>query len=234
MCGRYLSLSSPEALAERFKVDEVRLEPSEPRYNVAPSTRVPAVIEREGVRRLGPLRWGFVPRWAKQLKGSPRPINARVETVADSRMFRTAFERHRCILPADGFYEWLDRGKGRAKQPFHIADPDGGPLALAGIWSIWRDPQDPDAEPLATAAILTTAARGEMERIHDRMPLILPESLWADWLAVEDEDPPHLAETIAAIGPPALVATSISDRVNSVRNDGPELLVPGSVDDEDG
>jgi putative SOS response-associated peptidase YedK len=230
MCGRYLSLSSPDDLAERFQVDTVRLDPSKPRYNVAPSTSVPAVIEHEGERRLGSLRWGFVPRWAKQLKGSPKPINARVETVASNRMFGPAFKRHRCILPADGFYEWLDRGKGRSKQPFHIADPDGEPLAFAGIWSVWRDPEDEDAEPLATAAILTTEARGEMARIHDRMPLILPDTLWTDWLSSGEEEAPHLLETITALGPPRLIATEITDRVNNVRNEGPELLEPGTVD----
>jgi putative SOS response-associated peptidase YedK len=231
MCGRYLSLSSPEALAERFHVETIRLEPSKPRYNVAPSTSVPAIIEHEDERRLGTLRWGFVPRWAKRLRGTPQPINARVETVATNRMFSSAFRRHRCILPADGFYEWLDRGKGRSKQPFHIADPDGEPLAFAGIFSTWRDPEDEEAEPLATAAILTTEARGEMERIHERMPLILPETLWADWLACDEDGAPHLLEAITALGPPALVATEISDRVNSVRNDGPELIEPGTVDD---
>ena len=230
MCGRYLSLSSPDALAERFAVATVKLEAAQPRYNVAPSTQVPAVIEHDGDRRLGPIRWGFVPRWAKQLKGSPQPINARVETVASNRMFATAFKRHRCLLPADGFYEWLDRGEGRRKQPFHIADPDGEPLAFAGIWSVWRDPAAGDAEPLSTAAIITTAAAGEMERIHHRMPLILPASLWDDWLAADEDDAPHLLETIQALGAPRLTATPISDRVNNVRNDGPELLEPTELD----
>ena len=231
MCGRYLALSSPDALAERFAVDEVKLDPGPPRYNVAPSTPVPAIIEREGIRRLGSLRWGFVPHWAKQLKGSPQPINARVESVATNRMFAKAFARQRCLLPADGFYEWMDRGEDRRKQPFHIADPDGRPLAFAGIWSIWRDPEaDEDDGPLSSAAIITTDARGEMERIHHRMPVILPESLWSDWLTADADDAPYLAETVAALGPPSLVATEIRDRVNNVRNDGPELLEPGEVD----
>ncbi len=230
MCGRYLSLSSPADLAERFEVATVKLDGSAPRYNVAPSTQVPAVLEHDGDRRLGPIRWGFVPRWAKQLKGSPQPINARVETVATNRMFSTAFKRQRCILPADGFYEWLDRGEGRKKQPFHIADPDGEPLAFAGIWSVWRDPSEQDADPLSTAAIITTAADGEMERIHHRMPVILPAGLWADWLGADEDDAPHLLAAIQALGAPRLVATEISDRVNNVRNDGPELLEPGSVD----
>ena len=229
MCGRYLSLSSPDELAEHFGVDTVRLEPREPRYNVAPSTLVPAIIEHNAERRLGELHWGFMPWWAKQLRGSPKPINARVESVATNRMFAPAFERQRCILPADGFYEWLDRGEGRAKQPFHIADPDGQPLAFAGIWSIWQDPNDPEAPARSTAAIITTAAAGHMERIHHRMPVILPPTLWSTWLGPTD-DAPHLAETIQALGAPRLVATEISDRVNNVRNEGPELIEAGTVD----
>jgi putative SOS response-associated peptidase YedK len=232
MCGRYLAVSSPEALAERFAVDEVKLDEREPRYNVAPSTQVPAIIERDGSRRLGSLRWGFVPLWAKQLKGSPQPINARVESVATNRMFSRAFSRQRCLLPADGFYEWMDRGEGRRKQPFHIADPDGHPLAFAGIWSVWRDPDaDASADPLSSAAIITTAATGEMERIHHRMPVMLPASLWSDWLTADENDAPHLLETVQALGAPRLTATKISDRVNNVRNDGPDLLNPGTVDD---
>jgi len=230
MCGRYLALSSPDALAEHFAVDEIKLDAGGPRYNVAPSTSVPAVIERDANRRLGALRWGFVPHWAKQLKGSPQPINARVESVATNKMFARAFARQRCLLPADGFYEWMDRGGDRRKQPFHIADPDGQPLAFAGIWSVWRDPEaSEDADPLSSAAIITTDARGEMERIHHRMPVMLPAALWSDWLTADADDARHLLGTIQALDPPDLVATPISDRVNNVRNDGPELLEPADV-----
>lgn len=230
MCGRYLAVSSPEALAEHFAVTENVLESPGPRYNVAPSTQVPAVIEHEAGRRLGALRWGFIPHWAREL-GSRHPINARAETVATSKLFARAFARHRCLLPADGFYEWLDRGKGHPKQPYHLAAPDGAPLALAGIWSVWRPPEGSDGEKISSCAIITTEARGAMEQIHHRMPVILPESLWKDWLSGASDDAPHLADTIAALGPPRLTATPITDRVNSVRNDGPELLTPGSVDD---
>jgi putative SOS response-associated peptidase YedK len=231
MCGRYLSLSDPDQLAERFEVDEIRTEPLGERYNVAPSTPVYAVLDDTRTRRLGTLRWGFVPRWAKQLKGTPQPINARIETVATSRMFAPSFAKRRCLLPADGFYEWQDRGEGLRKQPFHLADPSGGPLAFAGIWSSWRDPQTQDADPLFSAAILTTDARGEMERIHHRMPVILPPTLWRDWLTAEPDEAPHLLEAVSALGPPRLRATPITDRVNSVRNDGPELLEAGTVSD---
>jgi putative SOS response-associated peptidase YedK len=229
MCGRFLSLTDPEQLAERFAVDEVRTEPLGERYNVAPSLDIYAVIERDGRRRLGTLRWGFVPHWVRQLKGARQPINARVESVATSKMFGDAFRRRRCLLPADGFYEWQDRGEGRAKQPYLLADPDGAPLALAGIWSSWRDPGQQDPDPLYSAAIVTTAAKGAMEELHPRMPLMLPESLWAEWLTADEEEAPHLLEVVTALGAPRLTATPISDRVNNVRNDGPELLEPTTV-----
>jgi putative SOS response-associated peptidase YedK len=230
MCGRYLSLSTREALAEHFSIDEVRTPPLEPRHNVAPTTDVYAVIEDED-RRLGTLRWGFVPPWAKSLKDGPRPINARLESVATSKMFAPSFERRRCLLPADGFYEWLDRGEGRRKQPYHLADPDGAPLAFAGIWSVWRDRSQEDASPLFSAAIVTTEARGTMSEIHDRMPVILPSNLWRDWLTAGEDDAPHLLDAVAAMPLPRLTATPITDRVNSVRNEGPELLEPGTVAD---
>lgn len=229
MCGRFLSLSSSEQLAERFDVDEVRTDPLPERYNVAPTTPVYAILGDADARRLGTLRWGFVPYWAKQLKGTRQPINARVETVASTKMFAGSFERRRCLIPADGFYEWQDQGEGAKKQPFHLADPDGAPLALAGIWTVWRDPTEDEPEPLFSAAIVTMAASGQMERIHHRMPVMLPQTLWQDWLTADAGDAPHLLDAVQSLDAPRLTATSISDRVNSVRNEGPELLEPGTV-----
>lgn len=226
MCGRYVLVSSQEALVARFGIEEVRTEPLAPRYNVAPSLDVYAVVEHQERRRLGALRWGFVPRWARALRGSPQPINARIETLTTSRMFVESARRRRCLLPADGFYEWRQRGEGQSKQPYHLAPADGKPLAFAGIWSLWRDPQaEPDALPLATAAIVTTEARGGLEDIHPRMPVILPPGRWDDWLRPDDEVDELLAE-LAAATPPPLTLTAVSSRVNAVRNDGPELLQP--------
>jgi putative SOS response-associated peptidase YedK len=231
VCGRFLSLSDPEQLAERFAVDEVRTEPLPPRWNVAPTLEVYSVIEREGTRRLGTLRWGFVPHWTKQLKGARTPINARLETVASSRMFADAFARRRCLLPADGFYEW-QVGRDGTEQPYHLHDPDGAPLAFAGIWTVWRDPQGtPDPEtgevpPLFSTAIVTTAASGPLAEIHERVPLILPPTLWRDWLTADRDEAPRLEAAVRALDPPALVAEPISTRVNDVRNEGAELLDP--------
>lgn len=229
MCGRYVSFSSTEQLVERFDIDAVTTGARRERYNVAPSQAVDAIVDADGERRLGELRWGFVPPWSKDPRKGPSPINARLETVASSRMFAPAFKRRRCLLPADAFYEWQDRGEGRRKQPYLLRRPDEEPMAFAGIFSSWRDRDaGDDAEPLFTCAIVTTSAQGEMASIHHRCPLILPERLWQPWLDTADTAG-HLYETVAELGPPPLRATPITDRVNKVSNDGPELLEPGEV-----
>ena len=235
MCGRYVSVSTPEQLAEHFAVDEVRTDPLPPRWNVAPTLDVYAVIERDGTRRLGTMRWGFVPYWTKALKGARTPINARLETVATTKMFASSFEKRRCLLPADGFYEWqAPETDGGTKQPYHLHAPDGEPFAFAGIWTVWRDPEgdpgdDGEVDPLFSAAIVTTAAEGELTRIHERVPLILPRRLWSDWLTADPSEAPHLEAALQALGSPSLVAEPITTRVNDVRNEGPELLEPATT-----
>jgi putative SOS response-associated peptidase YedK len=228
MCGRYVTVSSPEQLAERFGVDDVTVPTLEPRWNVAPSLQVPAVLQRDGRRALGTLRWGLVPAWAKDLRKGPRPINARVETVHEKRMFTRSFEQRRCILPADGFYEWQVQEGSDRKQPWYIHDPDDLPLPFAGIWRTWRDPGTDEA--VHSCAILTTEACGLMRDLHHRMPVVLPPTLWDTWLDATPQGAPHLQEVLAAVAPPALRAHEVSDRVNNVRNHGPELLTPGTVD----
>lgn len=225
MCGRYVLVSSPEEIAATFAVTEVATESLGQRWNVAPSLDVYAIIGEKGSRRLGSLTWGFVPWFAKDPKRAP--INARAETVARNGMFSESFAKRRCILPADGFWEWqavpsTDGGKPR-KQPWHFADPDGGLLAFAGIHSTWRDRDDPDAPKRHTTAIITTAAQGAMEPIHDRMPVLLPPRLWDAWLDPET-DVPRLGQMIQSVGPPALRAFPVTTDVNNVRNEGPGLL----------
>ncbi len=226
MCGRFQSTSSPDEVGRHFAVESIDVEGHRPSWNVAPSSRVLAVLEDERERRLQQLRWGFVPAWAKKVGGRGQPNNARVETVATSRMFASSFRSRRCIIPADGFYEWQARDDGRPKQPFHLAATDRAPLAFAAIWTTWHDPDGGD--DVISAAIVTTAARGAMERIHHRMPVILPSTLWSSWLSATPDDAPHLVEVVAALTP-SLTATPISTRVNQVRNNGPELLEPATV-----
>ena len=229
MCGRYVTISTPEELAERFDVQRVDVDALEQRYNVAPTTQVPVVLERDGARTLQTMRWGFVPFWAKQVGKGPQPINARVETIDDKRMFSSGFRKRRLLMPADGFYEWQAREGSTKKQPWFIHDPEDQPLAFAGIWSRWKDKES--GETVESTCILTRDAAGRMTDLHHRMPVVLPSNLWATWLEADEKEAPYLHEVVANAGVPALEARTITDRVNNVRNEGPELVEAGVVED---
>ena len=196
------------------------------RFNLAPQQLGLVVVERAGLRRaVAAYRWGLVPTWAKDAKIGNRLINARAETVATTPAFRASFAKRRCLVPADGFYEW-DRVNERIRQPNLVRRGDGVPMAFAGLWSTWRDPTDPEAEPLRTFAIVTTPANATLAPIHDRMPVILPPEAWAAWL---DPEPPAPGELLALLRPAPddlLVRFPVSKRVNSTRNEGPDLVVP--------
>ena len=238
MCGRYTSTSTVADLAAVFEVDEVRAEAMPPRYNVAPTLPVYAVAmsrgdEEKGPHRaLGTFRWGLIPSWAKDPAIGNRMINARAEGIASKPAYRAAVARRRCLIPADAFYEWQRRqgsdGRPAGKLPWAVRRCDGQPMALAGLWEVWRDKDDPDAEPVRSCAIVTTAANELMAPIHDRMPVILERADWAAWL-----DPSTPAEAVEALMAPArpgvLEAFPVSTRVNKVTNDGPDLLerLPG-------
>ena len=222
MCGRFTLFSDVKDLAAHFEVDEVRAEPLPARFNVAPTLEVYAVIDREQQRRLGTLQWGFIPWFAKERK--PGPINARGESLMDKPMFRDAFERKRCIIPADGFYEW--RRDGERKTPFYISSGDGEPLAFAGLWSTWRPRDDPDAEPVRTCTIVTTAPDPRIRDLHDRMPAMLPRDEWAEWLDPDNRDTTALARLLVPEAPHPLLVHEVEPLVNDVRNDAPELVAP--------
>jgi putative SOS response-associated peptidase YedK len=241
MCGRYVSTRSPQDLVRVFRVaDWNERDVLEPSWNVAPTDDVWAVLERAprgrgAVRRqLRPLRWGLVPSWAKDPKIGARMINARVETVHEKPAFRLAFLRRRCLLPADGFYEWqqvpaTDTAKAH-KQPYFISPEDGQVMALAGLYEFWRDPsvaEDDDAAAWwATCTIITTEATDAAGRIHPRMPLAVAPGHRDAWLDPAHQDPSRLR---ALLNPPAdgrLDARPVSTAVNDVRNDGPQLLEP--------
>ncbi len=193
--------------------------------------------EREGVRELRVVRWGLVPFWAKDISIGSRLINARAETVASKPAFRRAFARHRCLLPADGFYEWEKSGdpKSPRKQPYYIRREDGGVLAFAGLYELWRDKDRPDDDPdswLWTATIITTRAEDEVGRIHDRMPMVIEPARWADWLdpAATSADALHGLMTPAASV--HLTTYPVSTEVNSVRHNGPGLIEPMEGDSD--
>jgi len=242
MCGRYASSRRPEDLLEEFEVDEALIEqPLEPDYNVAPTKDVYAVVERppkgeerpEAQRQLRVLRWGLVPSWAKDPAIGNRMINARMETVAEKPAYRRAFAKRRCLLPADGYFEWYPTdertksGKPR-KQPFFIRPQDGGVLAMAGLYEIWRDPERDEDDPARfrwTCTVITTEAEDSLGRIHDRMPLMVDPAQRDAWL-----DPTTSSESLLDLLQPAapgrLEAFPVSTLVSNVRNNGPDLVVP--------
>lgn len=217
MCGRYASFLPPELIARLFgtRNDLPNLRPT---WNMAPTMAAPVVRRHPhtGERHLDLLNWGFVPAFTKSLKEARRPVNARAETVASSSMFRAAFAKRRCIVPADAFYEWQAGPAG--KQPFAIARADGDPMAFAAIWEGWRSPE---GEIVRSFAIITTTANAGMARLHERMPVILEPPDWPAWLGEADADPATLlhpsAENVLRMWP-------VDKRVGNVRNDGPELL----------
>lgn len=261
MCGRYASSRSPEDLAEEFEVLDPRLERAiPPSWNVAPTDEVYAVMERasrdadghkadEPTRQLRALRWGLVPSWAKDASIGSRMINARMETVAEKPAFRRAFAARRCIVPADGYFEWYEtqhssttaKGKTRrpAKQPFFITSGDGTSLAMAGLYEIWRDPSKPeDAEDRFrwTCTILTTEATDDLGRIHDRMPLLVEPERRHEWLdpRTPAADLPGLLQLLRPAQQTGLTAYPVSTAVGNVANNGPELVEPIPFADDEG
>jgi putative SOS response-associated peptidase YedK len=227
MCGRFVSTTPAAVLAERFHVAEVKTDDLGERYNVAPTDEVYAVAEsKDGTRRLGTFRWGLVPFWAKDPKIGNRMINARLETL--SSKFKRTLERRRCLVPADGFYEWQQRDEGdkRPKQPFFIHRRDAEVLAFAGLWEVWHDPDHPDADPLRTCTIITTDANQVVARTHDRMPVMLPETKWEAWLDVDQHDIEQVQGLLVPAPAEDLEVYPVGTEVNSVKHDGPHLVQP--------
>jgi putative SOS response-associated peptidase YedK len=248
MCGRYASSASPQDLMAEFEVDDRFDGLPGPDYNVAPTVAVPAIFERrvrdtgEVRRRLAPLVWGLVPSWAKDPSIGSRMINARLETVAEKPAFKRAFSARRCILPADGFYEWYaaeqqaGRGRGKPrKQPFFIHRADGGLLVMAGIYEIWRDPHSDPSDDFAwlrTCSVITTQATDAAGHIHDRMPMVITRDAIDDWLDPQLTDPKRALELLAVTEAAALEAYAVSTDVNSVENNDPSLIEPIAIEPE--
>jgi putative SOS response-associated peptidase YedK len=227
MCGRYVAAAPPSEIAKYFAAappaeTEKVLEPS---YNVAPTNEVYAVVERNDERVLDHFRWGLVPFWAKDIAIGSKMINARAEGIATKNAYRHAFRKQRCLIPADGFFEWKKIEGEKRKQPMYIHRVDGEPLAFAGLWETWRGP-DRDGEPLYTCTIITTSANETMAPVHDRMPVILPPDLWEKWLDPEIQDTDELVRYLQPAPASLLTLYPISTAVNNVRNKGVELLIP--------
>ena len=221
MCGRFTQQRPTAELAALFNAE---LPPAElePTYNLAPTDEAAVVVERGDRRAIRAYRWGLIPSWAKDEKIASKLFNARAETLATSGAFRESFRRRRCIVPADGFYEW--QRAGRVRQPFLIHRVDGAPLALAGLWSGWRHPETDQV--IRTFTIVTTAANDALSVVHDRMPVILEQKDWSRWLDTTTEDVEELNGLFTPAPEAELVLYPVSPLVNNVRNDGPELIEP--------
>ncbi len=225
VCGRYTSITPVVALARYFDIDEVVADDLGARYNVAPTDPVYAVARRGDGLRLGTLRWGLVPPWADDVKVGARMINARAESVIDKPAFRQAFAQRRCLLPADGFYEWQRDRAGATGQPWYVRHPDGEPLALAGLWETWRPRGGGDGR-VVSAAIVTTAANAALASIHHRMPVVLPARAWPDWLDPHNHDTEALARLLVPAPDDLLAPVAVAPLVNRVANNGPALVEP--------
>lgn len=227
MCGRYTSTTAAADLAAYFDVDEVVAPELGDRYNVAPTDEVYAVAQSStGPRRLGTFRWGLVPFWAKDPSVGSRMINARAESVLDKPAFRRPFERSRCIIPADGFYEWQAVEGRKRKQPWYFRRRDGDVMAFAGLWTSWRPDHGSDEGRIVSCTIITAGANETVRPVHDRMPVLLPPSAWARWLDPADHDTGTLTSLLVPAPPELLDAVAVGDAVSNVRNDGPQLLEP--------
>jgi putative SOS response-associated peptidase YedK len=260
MCGRFVSARQRQELIDEFRVEYDHVtEDFAPDYNVAPTDPIYAVMTRADredhepdgrdapdapdrpdrpdaphlPRQLRRVRWGLVPSWAKDPSAGGRLINARAESVATKPSFRSAFARRRCLIPADGYYEWrplggTDHGRPR-KQPYFISRADGGLMAFAGLYELWRDASAPADHPeswLWTATIITTSATDDLGHIHDRMPMVIDPAQWADWLDPSRRDPDALLEVMVPAVSGGLETRPVSTAVNSVANDGPALIAP--------
>jgi putative SOS response-associated peptidase YedK len=255
MCGRYAASKNPDELVEEFEVDTPPTETLGPDYNVAPTRKVYAVLEREPktetetqaveasagpVRMLRTVRWGLVPSWAKDVSIGNRLVNARSETVAVKPSFKRALARRRCLVPADGYYEWYTpegvpgEKKKPAKQPFFLHPADGSIMAMAGLYELWRDPDKPDEDPdawLWSMTLLTTTATDDLGHIHDRMPMTVLKNQWGEWLDPQLTDVGAAQSLLVPLSAVGLDIYPVSTLVNNVRNNTPQLLEPAPFDD---
>jgi putative SOS response-associated peptidase YedK len=224
MCGRFSITGDLDFYAEYFGVDEIRTEPLPPSWNVAPTDDVYVIAEHDNTRHIGLMKWGLVPHWAKDKKSIQ--INARTETVATTSMFRDSFSRKRCLIPSDGFYEWEPAEEGRT--PHWVYRADGHPMVFAGIWASRLDEETQQWE--RTCSILTTGAKGVVSSIHHRMPVALDPEVWDSWLDREITDTETALGLIRTIDPDEIMEHAVSKRVNTVKNNDPDLRAPAAPD----
>jgi len=247
MCGRFVSASPPERIAAYFGAD-VDVESLGENFNVAPTNDIYAVVASSDATgksgndpsappQLRAFQWGLLPMWAKDRKVGQKMVNARAETLAEKPAFKGVFKKHRCIIPMDGFYEWapgapdgpVTKAGKPIKRPQFIHRADGEPLAVAGLWSAWRDKSEgPGAPWLHTASVITTSANATMEPVHNRMPALLPKAMWHLWLDPNNQNIEMLQKLLVPAPDDVLTMHEVSTDVNNVRNKGERLIEPVS------
>ena len=220
MCGRFTLHTDLSQIQKAFQLDHVALEP-EPSYNVAPTQSVVTVVQQEGHNVLARMRWGLVPSWAKDLSIGSKMINARAETLAEKPAFKRLLKSRRCLVVADGFYEW--RKSGTQKIPMYIRLKSGGPFGFAGLYDTWRST---DAETIVSCTIITSEPNDLVAPIHDRMPMILPKKAYAAWLDPANNDPVALLPLLTPYPQRDMEAFAVSRLVNSPANNSPQCIVP--------
>lgn len=231
MCGRYVSATPPDQLAQYFGAESLVEPPEDPEtfgnFNVAPTQGVFTVYEAQGERLLDRFHWGLVPFWAKDPKIGSKMINARAETLAEKNSFKRPFAKKRCIIPADGFYEWKKIEGQKRKQPMYMTTIDDSPFAFAGLWEVWKDKNnlDADGEPLElySCTIITGEPNDKVADVHDRMPVMLPPDTWDTWLDRDNHDIEGLQELFVPAPSALIQLRMVSTDVNNVRNNGPHL-----------
>ena len=222
MCGRFVGFRKLEELKQYFPIDQSNCETTAS-YNVAPTQEILAIARLDGANVLDKYHWGLVPFWAKDTAISYKMINARSETVASKPSFREAFKKRRCLILADGFYEW--KGRKGQKQPVFITTPDASPFAFAGLWEIWHDKQNQDTT-YRSCTIITREAVGAVRELHHRMPVIVNPDAYVPWLDIDNRDPDALSSILQTNALTDLVFHPVDKQVNSVRNNDPSNIKP--------
>ena len=223
MCGRFTLSAPPEVISMCFDIETDSFNYL-PAFNIAPTQNVLTVRNRDNSKHAQTMRWGLIPFWAKEAKIGNKMINARSETVIENKVFKTPFQKRRCLILADSFYEWVRVSK--SKQPIRILLDSEKPFAFAGIWESWKDPNDPNAHAVESCSIITTHANTLIQPIHDRMPVILPRELESDWLDLDNTDTSFLREIMIPFDPGLMKCYPVSQAVNSTKNEGKDLITP--------
>ena len=224
MCGRFARYSLSRELERYFNAHPAAFE-IQPNYNVAPTQQIPVIIQQEGERHIKKRHWGLVPFWAKDISIGSRMINARVETVTSKPAFRTALKQRRCLIPANGFYEW--KGKAGSKQPYFFHLPSGEPFAFAGLWEVWETKEaPPETGPYKSCTIITTDASDSVKDVHNRMPLILNPEFFDEWLNPENKQLDRIEQIMKSGFVSDLKCYPVSKLVNQVGNNKKECMEP--------